>query len=100
MNPHVDAVNVKCMLGIGQNPTRFVILELRKANRAFHRVLGGCGGERENWKSFDDRWVKATTSGGRIREEGTCDGGAIEGARTEEIPTIVKVERHHKNYHE
>jgi|APAra0007618257_1042622.scaffolds.fasta_scaffold06825_2 hypothetical protein len=100
MKPHINAVNVKCMLAIGHNPTRFIIFELREANGAFHCVLGGYGGERENWKRFDDGGVKATRSGGRIREKSTCSGGAIEGARTEEIPTIVEVERDHKNHYE
>lgn len=76
--PHINALNMKRVLAIGQNPTRFALLKLREANRTLDRVRGGCGGERESGKRFDDGGVETASGdlGGRIGEEGHSGGGA------------------------
>lgn len=102
VKPRVNAFDVKRVLATGQNPTRFALLELREANRTLGR--GGCGGERESGKRFDDGGVEATASGGRgggggrIGEEGHSDGGASAAARAVvEIAARVEVKRGHEN---
>ncbi|CAA7057509.1 unnamed protein product [Microthlaspi erraticum] len=109
MKPHIDAVNMKRVLAIGQNPTRFALLEFREANRTLDRAFGGRGGESKNGKRFYDGLVEAAggygTGGGRVGEEDNSSGGAtiavesaeMEAARAEEIPARVEVEKDHEN---
>lgn len=108
VKPHINALNMKRVLAAGQNPTRFALLKLREANRTLdHR--GGCGGERESGKRFDDGGVETAASGdrgggGRIGEEGHGGGGAssavqaadMETARAVEVETRVEVKRDHE----
>lgn len=107
VKPHINALNMKRVLAAGQNPTRFALLKLREANRTLDR--GGCGGERESGKRFDDGGVETAASGdrgggGRIGEEGHGGGGAssavqaadMETARAVEVETGVEVKRDHE----
>lgn len=80
MKPCVDTGNVKAVLAIGQDPTRFSLLELRQAHGAFRRRFFLLRFEDECGKRVDGAEIEALGSedGGGGRRGGDADCEATE----------------------
>ena len=78
MEPHVDAFSVESVIALGQDPTRFPVLELREANWAVHRVRVGHGGEGEDGERGDHGGVEAARGRRRSRRRPRHDGVHVE----------------------
>ena len=63
VEPHVNTLNMKTMLTLGQYPTRFVLFKFRQTNGAIERLGVGLGGVDENRERFQDSGVEAAGGG-------------------------------------
>nr|GME05211.1 unnamed protein product [Ipomoea batatas] len=104
MKPHINTLSVKRVVTFGQKPALLVILELRQAHGAFHRLCPVLGRVLENRQRSNHGRFEPTAGGASLviiniehnlrAAVPTAPAEELPAALTEEMPTRVKMQQH------